>query len=263
MSEDTPPAGSQTDEGVGEGAATEPDGAKPDETPFLKTATSTYKSPEDAVKGFDESQKALSRVQQEKHDLKQQLEQAQSLASIAKTIEKQTAPQGESADDREARIAKITQEVADDPGRAVALILEQDQVQQAEVRKLREELVESNKKRDEAYDLKIGELAVNQNPVYQKHREQVEEAQTKYGVDRDTAIKIVADNTPDIDQPDRQAPPGTTGGLHRPPTEQAITQEVRASMRQSLVDNDVDPESTTGKEILAEMEAEHKAKAVA
>ena len=138
-----------------------------------------------------------------------------------------------------------------------------DQVQQAELRKYREEMAEQAKAREEAINARIGELAVNQNPVYQNHREKVEEAQTKYGVDRDTAIKIVADNTPDIDQPDRQAPPGTTGGLHRPPTEKTISQELRNEWQESLRSNDVDPASDIGKEILAELEAEHKAKAVA
>ena len=48
------------------------------------------------------------------------------------------------------------------------------------------------------------------DPSYQAHREQVDEVQKKYGVDRKTAIGIVNDLVKGPEQPDRPAIPGST-----------------------------------------------------
>lgn len=213
------PDGTATSVATDDGAAEKGDQKS---EPFLKTATSTFKSPDDAVKGFDEAQKSLRNRESEVDSLKKEvdsLKQDQKEASVLEKLADKLGVDGnQSQEDREETLSKIREEISIDPGKAVDYMTDTlSAVDRDYHAKLQEQENRINRAMQEGLEklqAQADEVRISADPIIVHHGDKVATAMEEFNVDRTTAMKIVSKEVGPIDS-DSEAPPPNSGTSRR------------------------------------------------
>lgn len=161
----------------------------------------TFKTREEADKGFKEVQAAKTRAEQEASELRKNHEKLRDeyLGQVTEILRNQRNPQP-----REESILESEQKFRDlagkiEEGGTEALLTHLGGLLSNLETKFKTEVGSHEQKlvqQIEALSNKLGEISLETNPVYQTQRELVDQYVEKYGLSREKALQIVADQNP-------------------------------------------------------------------
>jgi hypothetical protein len=188
--DDATPVDSSPEAG-GDGVGGSDDEVVEEESPYLQITDDngnpvhTYKTLEDAQKTFREKESMIGKQAAKVHELEQrlaQLDQEQRLAQLEKS--QQSATQQAQAKARQAEMDELREQLATDPGKALDLLMQQDEYNQ---RRLQEEV----QKLSQSFE----ERLLRQTDDYSQHKDVVDVLMAK-GLTLNDALEIAKKVTP-------------------------------------------------------------------
>jgi hypothetical protein len=227
------------------------------DAPYLKTPASTYKTQEDALKGFTALESELrKRAQSEAEakkradELERQLGQQKVLEQLVSKVNGNSKAE-ESEESRQARLQALIEEIDASPGKKTVELFQQlTNELGGEYKGVRADVDEAKKVLAElkAYAETIG---LRTDTVYQQNAETIDAIASEYQLPRQKAIDLFKKLRPEAAAPEREWIPGTTGGGRTVAATPKVTAEDREYWRGILTEMEVKPGSDAEKALIA------------
>jgi len=227
------------------------------DAPYLKTPASTYKTQEDALKGFTALESELRKRAQSEAEAKKradELERQLKLTNVVDRLAQQVNGNGkaeESEEARQARLQALIDEIDASPGKKTVELWQQlTNELGGEYKGVRADVDEAKKVLAElkAYAETIG---LRTDTVYQQNAETIDAIASEYQLPRQKAIDLFKKLRPEAATPEREWIPGTTGGGRAVQATPKVTAEDREYWRGVLTEMEVKPGSDAEKSLIA------------